>query len=595
MKKKLSKFKSFSLAVLKHPNQFLVFLKSMRNEEVVENDAHIILAADWLLQAQKFGEDDGYSRGYYLQKDGWDKSYIETTGYIIPTLLNVYEKIGDKRYLDSAKKAGKWLLDIQNDNGSFSDIDNGIELVFDTGQVLYGLIALYEEPTLSISEKERYYEAINNASSWLCSVQDKDGSWSRYGYQNMAHTYYSRVSSILYKAGLICENKIYQDAASKHIAWVLQNQKENGFFARLEFVEGEKPLLHAMIYVLEGLYAYYHLTKDENILKALLKNADKLKEINSTRDLLLCSQYDASFTCVNPQRCMTGLAQWANLAFKLYKITKDEDYLVCAKKSLYYLKSKQFKEGENLKGSLPGSVPFWGVYAPFSAVNWGVKFFIDAMVSYSEYEEDLITQSNEWIGECFRFHTHVITDEFSNTGEQYIKYLIPYVEQAGTILDLGCGEGKYIRYFQKLFPSKLFFGVDPVFHNGNDVKQGDVYAFEYPDKVDLIYAIEVMQHVKYLDKALENIHTHLKNNGYFVICDRDPHSFMGLLKPFYEYNGKWMYPFDSPFREKWYTFDNWQNILSKNGFVVEKIIPVKSSVGRINGMNKFNIFICKKQ
>jgi hypothetical protein len=32
-----------------------------------------------------------------------------------------------------------------------------------------------------------------------------------------------------------------------------------------------------------------------------------------------------------------------------------------------------------------------------------------------------------------------------------------------------------------------------------------------------------------------------------------------------------MYPFDSPFREKWYSKNEWKNILKKNGFNLNKI------------------------
>jgi len=577
---------------MKNPLSLMIFLKGMRNEKVYENKKHIVMASEWLLKAQKSGDDDGYSRGFYLYKEGWDKSYIETTGYIIPTLLEVYNLTKDEKYKISALKAGEWLLNIQKENGAYADIDKNIPLVFDTGQVLYGLIAIYELKSIDKQLKERYKKAIDKASNWLCDIQDDDGSWTKYGFNGIAHSYYSRVSSILYKAGILLDNELYKNHATKHIEWVLSCQLENSFFDKLKFTPKEDSLLHTIIYVLEGLYDYYTYTKDKKVLKALLDNANRLNKINSHRELLLCSQYDTDFNCINSQRCITGLAQWSALAFKLYRVTNDENYLRNAQKTLYYLKSKQFKENDNLKGSLPGSVPFWGVYAPYSAVNWGVKFYLDALLENEPYKISLVEDSNLWIGECFKFESHVVDSGFTETSKEYLKTLDSYIEDADNILDLGCGEGKYIRYFQDKFENKNINGIDPYFFDNKTVKKGDVYNIDFNKKFDLIYTIEVLQHVKYLDIALQEINDKLSDNGIFIICDRNPNSFIGYIKSIQEFRGKWMYPFDSPFIEKWYTLKKWKNILGKNRFKIEKIDTFTSPS---SWMSRYNIIIVRKK
>jgi SAM-dependent methyltransferase len=592
MKKILSKIRLYVYSFIKNPQEFYIFSKYIRGEKVVDNIQHIEMASNWLLEAQSNGDDNGYSRGFYLYKNGWDKSYIETTGYIIPTLLNVYQITYKEKYRDSALKAGEWLLSIQKSNGAFTDIDKGIELVFDTGQVLYGLIAIYELEDIDNNLKNRYKEAILKASTWLCKVQDSDGSWTKYGFNSIAHSYYSRVSSILYKAGVILDNKEIQDLATKHIYWVMSCQNKNGFFDKLKFSNNEESLLHTIVYVLEGLYDYYTLTKDEKVLKSLLLNANKLKDLNMKRELLLCSQYNKNFECINNERCMTGLAQWSALSFKLYDITKDNEYLIVARKTLYYLKSKQFKENSNLKGSLPGSVPFWGVYAPFSAINWGVKFFVDALLENEKYKLSLVEESNLWIGECFRFESHVVDDSFTETSKEYLKTLEKYIDKSKNILDLGCGEGKYIRYFKNMFKNKNINGIDPYFYDNDIVKKGDIYNINFDKKFDLIYTIEVLQHVKYLNIALQKVYDKLSDNGVFIICDRNPNSFMGYIKAIQEYRGKWMYPFDSPFIEKWYSTRKWNTILSRNGFKIENLYSFTS---KSSWMNRYNVIIVRKK
>jgi SAM-dependent methyltransferase len=581
------------IGLIKHPQAFKTFVKSIRNEEIFNNRKHILLAADWLLKAQKSTADNGYSRGFYLTK-GWDKSYIETTGYIIPTLLKVSKYTNNDIYKKSALNAGEWLLNIQEDDGAYTDIDHGIKLVFDTGQVLYGLLALYNTNFLKKNKKIEYKQAIIRASNWLCEVQDEDGSWTKYGFNGIAHVYYSRVSAILYKVGLIFKTERFRYCATKHVEWVLSCQNKNGFFSQLNFSKNEPALLHSIIYVLEGLYDYYLSTKNETVLNSLLRNSEILKTINVNRDLLLCSQYNENFECINEERCITGLAQWSNLALKLYQLTNDTNYLNCAIKTIYYLKSKQFKTNKNLIGSLPGSVPFWGKYAPYSAINWGVKFFIDALLEYEKYKLSLIDESNLWIGECFKFNSNVVDSKFTATSKEYLKSLVPYVKQSKRILDLGCGEGKYLVYFEKQFPNKYINGIDPYFFDNEKIKKGNVYNIDFVSGFDLIYTIEVLQHVKYLDIALESIHKKLKNGGYFIICDRNPRSIIGYIKSLQEYRGKWMYPFDSPFIEKWYTLKVWRKILKKYGFKIEKIKTFNSNNGKFGCMNKYNIIILRK-
>jgi SAM-dependent methyltransferase len=589
--------KSFLMSFYLQRESLFVFLKYMKSQEILLVDEHLKLASKWLLKAQEYGDDDGYSRGFYLyKKSGWDKSYIETTGYIIPSLLNMYDFTKDESYKDSALKAGLWLLEVQKENGAYTDIDAQNELVFDTGQVMYGLVALYERDEVDAELKKRYKEAIYKASSWLCSVQDDDGSWRRYGYYAIAHSYYSRVSSILYKAGIILENEEFKNKASKHIKWVLSQQLQNGFFKALNFTPNEKKfVLHSIIYVLEGLFDYYIYTKDEDVLDALLKNAFILKELNTKRDMLLCSEYDENFECKNTQRCMTGLAQWSAMAFKLYSLSGDEDYLLSARKTLYYLKSKQFKEGENIIGSLPGSVPFWGFYAPFSAVNWGVKFYIDALLESTKYDISKLDESRLWIGESFKFEKEVVNDEFSQTSKKYIEVLNKYILKSKKTLDLGCGRGRYIEYFKNKFDSTDIYGIDPVFTNANNIKKGDAYSIDFDFKFDLIYTIEVLQHVKYMDIALKEIRDSLNDGGTLIICDRNTKSFKGFIKPFLELRGKWMYPYDSPFLEKWYGLEKWKFMLNNSGFDIQEIITFTNHSGKFGWMNRYNIIIARKK
>ena len=131
---------------------------SGRKQNILDNDTHIKAALDWLLLAQRSTGTGGYSSAYSLYF-GWRGPFPETTGYIIPTMLGCHKKYGDKRYLDSALNAGRWLISIQDKEGHFFTPSLRLPMAFDSGQILFGLLALYQE-----TEDRLYYDAaiVNN-------------------------------------------------------------------------------------------------------------------------------------------------------------------------------------------------------------------------------------------------------------------------------------------------------------------------------------------------------------------------------------------------------------------------------------------------
>lgn len=564
--KKLYKFYGFFHS-FKYPDILLNSVKSIFDERIFNNETHLKMAADWLLFMQN--KDGGYSRKFSFI-DRRDKSYIETTGYIIPSMWKVGEKLKEEKYIFSAKKAGEWLLRIQNSDGSFSEIDNNTPFVFDTGQCLIGLNFLYEK-----TKDEKYLKAAKKASYWLANVQENDGSWVKFAYNKEPHTYYSRVAAAMFKYGALTDDEHIKNAAMKNINWVLNNQMENGFFKYSSFLESVPPFLHTLIYVLEGLLDLYKLVGDEKILEAVLKNANKFKEINLNRDLILCSQYDENFNCVNKERCVTGLAQWAGVALRLYKITQDTDFKTCAVNTIFYLKAKQIKNSI-MKGGFSASMPFWGRYGSFDFVNWNNKFFIDALLDYENFSKEIEQES--FVKTAFNISSNVVTDSLSYMDREYIKRLKQILpkDKKLKILDVGCGKGVIINELKKEFLNIEFFGIDPVFEKENILK-GSVYNIPFDDDYfDIVMTFEVLQHT-YIDSALKEISRVLKKRGRIIIGERNPFSILGFLKPVLELKGRWMYPFDSPFKEKWYNKKEWEKNLKKNGFKLDKIEVIEGN------------------
>jgi len=560
------------VSALKYPKALYLSFKYSFNQKILTNKEHMVLASNWLVDIQN--GDGGYARKFSLIS-GRDDSYIETTGYIIPTLLNMAKYFNENSYKKSAIKAGEWLLNIQNSDGSFSEIDDNRPFAFDTGQVLIGLNQLFLE-----TEDERYQEAAKRASYWLADNQESDGSWEMVAYNRQKHSYYTRVSSAMLAYALVENDTYIEKQALKNIEWVVSQQQENGYFNHASFLEEVPAYLHTLIYILEGLLDVYEMTKDEKILEVILRNANRLKEINLGDGVLLCSQYNSDFRCTNGERCITGLAQWAGVCLRLFEITEDKNYKEIAISTLFYLKSKQIQEGGVLKGALSASVPFWGRYGAFSFVNWGNKFFIDSLLLLDKYKLDIKEEQEYFVSLAFSLNETVVYDALTAMDRAYLKkiddYFKPFKEQSLTLLDLGCGRGRFLDYFTQNYPKWKVIGVEPTFEKEGSILKGSAYDIPVEsNSIDILFSIEVLQHT-YIDDSMREIERVLKKEAHLVIGERNPWSVLGILKPLLELKGRWMYPWDSPFREKWYGKSQWRDIFGKYNIEMKQIETINN-------------------
>src|SRR5690242_18332310 len=148
---------------------------------VLDTRVHLEAAAEWLLRAQTATPDDGVACGYSFE-DRWVASYPETTGYIIVTLLAYAAYTGNREYEKRSLAMAEWELTLQHKDGGFPGqfVDRpNPAIVFNTGQVMFGLLAAYEH-----SGDARYLDAASRAGRWLTRIQDEDGAWRRHDYRD---------------------------------------------------------------------------------------------------------------------------------------------------------------------------------------------------------------------------------------------------------------------------------------------------------------------------------------------------------------------------------------------------------------------------
>jgi len=182
----------------------------------MKSDKNLDAAISWLLKAQDVTQDGGVSKYYTIGK-GWCKeSYQEVSGYIIPTLLDLYEFTKKKEYFNRAKKIADWLVEIQDISGKW-------EYVFDTGQVLLGLTDIYNK-----TREKKYLDSIIKASDWLVNVQERNGNWAKgefaLGIKNkilrifgkFGNSHNTRTAWALLKSWQITKNPRYKNAAIKN-------------------------------------------------------------------------------------------------------------------------------------------------------------------------------------------------------------------------------------------------------------------------------------------------------------------------------------------------------------------------------------------
>lgn len=346
------------------------------------NDAVLNEAVAWLGRAQdnSASNDGGVARDYSLI-EGWNSSYPETTGYIIPTLINFSRITGDQTALKRAQRMLDWLISIQFEDGGFQGSVIGAEPVipvtFNTGQILLGLASGTEE------FGDRYRGPMKRAADWLVATQDDDGCWRRHRSPFTEPTdkaYETHVSWGLFEAARVEPESRYADAALANIRWALGLQNENGWFRECCLSEPEHPLTHTIGYVLRGVIEAYRFTGNKEFLDASMRTADSLVGAQAA-DGSLPGRLDENWEGTVDWTCLTGNAQIAACWLLLFAETGNTQYLEAAKAANRFVRRTIRLDGpDESRGAVKGSFPVSGGYCTYEYPNWATKFLIDSLL-----------------------------------------------------------------------------------------------------------------------------------------------------------------------------------------------------------------------
>ncbi len=341
----------------------------------------------WLIHSQGQTMDGGM--GSFHLANGWGGSYPETTGYIIPTLLDYSERYHDSDARHSAQIAADFLLEIQKPSGGWQGGRIGEdrpEIVFNTGQVLRGMIASH-----AVFNDQKYLDAAVKGALWLCEVQHSDGYWKEHALMNEARVYDSFVDAPLLKLFELTGESKFRDAALRNLHWITElKMQHNGWFEDCDNTvkRNDRPILHTIAYTLDGLIESDEVLKEGIFIDASKLGADILKD-KLLKDGRLHGRYDRNWNGSEFLLC-TGLAQMSIAWQRLYKLIGDSSYLEAADRALnilIYIQNRNMEEAVDTQGAIPGSFPIWGRYEPFAFPNWASKFFADALLMRLQLED----------------------------------------------------------------------------------------------------------------------------------------------------------------------------------------------------------------
>jgi hypothetical protein len=367
-----------------------IYLKRPGRIEASHITEHLDAAVQWICRAQDAFDDGGIARSYsliynpYFNGKGWVPSYPETTGYIIPTMFDYAHLVKSEDIFARAVRMADWECDVQMENGAVQGgtIDQApTPAIFNTGQVIFGWVRAFQE-----TGRERYLECAIKAGKFLVEQQEKDGSWrkslSNYASDKMLfYTYNTRTAWALLLLSAATDGKRFKDAAIQDIEFALDQQTDNGWFKSNCLSDPSQPLLHTIAYCIRGILESGIHLKNQQYINRARSAADALIK-KQRQDGSLAGRFNDQWEPTVTWSCLTGDAQISGIWGRLYQITGQSDYFDSMKKMNRYLMGVQLLRTRNpdIFGGISGSDPLHGAYGRFEILNWAVKFFIDTLM-----------------------------------------------------------------------------------------------------------------------------------------------------------------------------------------------------------------------
>ncbi len=392
------------------------------------------------------------------------EAYPEVTGYVVPTLLQYGER-------ELATRLVRWLVSIQAADGSYPDPDEGVPHVFDTGQILRGLLA----GTDLVPEA---MEAARRAADYLCGEMLEAGTrgfGARYlrVIPDGVHLY---VLPPLYRVAEVHHEARYRSAAQQCLEY---------YCAQKDALQIDT-LTHFIGYELEALIDLGRTDHAAAVLENLRRR--------QAPDGSVRGEGGAQWVCA------PGLAQ---LAICWYKIGQWEP----ADKALSWLEAHQQPSGGFLGSSGPGAA-----YFPDVEIPWAAKFYLDA--------HQLRVTS------FFERNAHIFPS-FVSKDDGRARAVISSIRPTDRVLEVGCGKGRFLKAVRAVYPDTECTGVDISPAMLADIPagfrslRGPMEALPCSDdSFDVVFSVEAVEHSANMDAAVGEMIRVARPGGRVVVIDK---------------------------------------------------------------------------
>lgn len=314
---------------------------------------------------------------YDLIRGYWAPDYPETTGYLVPTLIQAASYCLDPDLRAIALRMADYLLTAQTADGAIPGWGHGAPVyVFDTGQVIFAWLAAWD-----ITHDERFKQATLRAGKWLVSHQSHDGYWQEFQFGGHRKVWDARVAWPLIKAGMAFQEPSFVAAGARFLNWALTQQGADGWLTSCSLDNLASPITHTIAYTIEGFLEAGILTNSEAWIEAAQRSADALM-LRQRANGGVAGSWNQGWKQEGGSVCLTGLAQLACCWMRFYALTADSKYRDAAEKALSFVTSTQVPAARlaAVRGGVAGSWPLWGRYLGWKYPNWPIKFLLDGLL-----------------------------------------------------------------------------------------------------------------------------------------------------------------------------------------------------------------------
>lgn len=501
-------------------------------------------AVSWLETCEKAAEwiqRNSVPGGGIINNCKLKESYPEVTGYYIPTLM----KWG---FLELAVSYAKWLCSIQHEDGAWYDTEGKDPYVFDTAQILKGLLEVREHV-------DGVNTAVRKGCDWILSNIEESGrlttpskgEWGEAGVcSELIHLY---CLSPLYEAADVYGEPKYREAAEKVADYYIAEHGEE--------IRNFGFLSHFYAYVMEALCDIGR----EELARESMKQMERLLDEKG----YVPAYHDVEWVC------STGMFQLAIVWFKLGDLERGN-------KALNYAAKLQ-----NESGGWYGSYPVTDApkatdrreypdYFADAEISWAVKYFLDAVYFKNKLE--------------FEQQAHIFRDSIAEEDGRYQVVLSEIQNRkAKTVCDVGCGRGRYLKNLLRDFPDTRYCAVDISKNVMESIKPpvekkgGTLTQIPYADaSFDLVYTVEALEHSIFPENALKELLRVTKPGGEVIVIDKNQ-SAMGLLEI-----DEW---------EQWFRDELFEKIAEENHCQLRIMENVPYEDGIADGL--FNAWILKRK